>query len=60
VRLIERWVEKSQDQEIKDELLRIRRLVELEDEHEVAQEQADMERLKVMTDGKSTTPKASK
>ena len=60
VRLIERWVEKSQDQEIKDELLRIRRLVELEDEREVAQEQADMERLKVMTDGKSTTPKASK
>jgi hypothetical protein len=53
-------VEKSQDQEIKDELLRIRRLVELEDEREVAQEQADMDRLKVMTDGKSTTPKASK
>lgn len=60
VRLIERWVEKSQDDEIKDELSRIRRLVELEDEREVAQEQADMERLKVMAEGKSTTPKTSK
>ena len=59
VRLIERWVEKSQDDEIKDELSRIRRLVELEDEREVAQEQADMERLKVMVEGKSTTPKTS-
>lgn len=59
VRLIERWVEKSQDDEIKDELSRIRRLVELEDESEVAQEQADMERLKVMAAGKSTTPRTS-
>jgi len=59
VRLIERWVEKSQDDEIKDELSRIRRLVELEDEREVAQEQADMERLKVMVEGKSKTPKTS-
>lgn len=45
-KLIERWAEKSADDEITDELDRIRRLVELEDERERLEEEAQLERLK--------------
>uniref|UniRef100_A0A7S0PP50 Uncharacterized protein n=1 Tax=Ostreococcus mediterraneus TaxID=1486918 RepID=A0A7S0PP50_9CHLO len=46
IRLVEKWVEKSQDEEIKDELERIRRLVALEDEREKAAEKAQLDALK--------------
>ena len=45
-KLIERWAEKSADDEITGELDRIRRLVELEDERERLEEESQLERLK--------------
>jgi len=46
IRLVERWVEKSKDEEIKDELERIRRMVALEDQREKAAEEAQLEALR--------------